>query len=248
MQLALLSPFIVMIFHKNYKAGIWTTVFLIVLNLALTGVFAYAYDISLDNQVFVLNDALSFLVIKPWMKLGSWAMGICSGWFYLEILKYRAATPDEKQNWKVIHSIVNKSSTSGILMFVSLALIIANLFTLSHGGQKQMYVLGHQGLLILLFLGCWDWFKDVITSPSFIFFGKCAYIVCIVHPFIILYMYYGQEEGLSITPSLMFYIAITNIFLEVIVSFFLYLLMELPYKRMVNYYLRPMISHDRYLI
>lgn len=182
------------------------------------------------------------------MKLGSWGMGLCSGWFYLEILKYRAAPPNEKQNWKVIDSIVHKDNTRRILLFVSLALILVNLFTLSHAGQKQMYVLGHQMLMILLFLGSWDWFKDSITTPTMVFLGKCAYIVCIIHPFIILYMYYDQEEGLSITATLLLYIAFTNILLEAIASFFIYLLMELPYKRLVTYYLRPLISHDKYLI
>lgn len=103
-QLYLLIPLYVIVFMKAPKLGIALHVSIIVLSSAFYMLMAHFYQFKaspLNPEGYYL---FAYLINKPWAKMMMHSMGALTGYAYLDLLKYRKASPEEKEtSFKTLH-------------------------------------------------------------------------------------------------------------------------------------------------
>jgi len=103
-QLYLLIPLYLIVFMKAPKLGIALQVLIVVLSSIFYMLMAHYYQFRaspLNPEGYYL---FAYLINKPWAKMMMHSMGALTGFAYLELLKYRKASLEEKEtSYKKLH-------------------------------------------------------------------------------------------------------------------------------------------------
>jgi hypothetical protein len=90
MQLALIVPFIAIVFYKSESGGLVICFLLMVANFLINMHYTFKYDLKIGFINVNNYNLLTGIIGKPWTKLYDVALGFMLAYFYhFKLLKYR---------------------------------------------------------------------------------------------------------------------------------------------------------------
>lgn len=260
-----MAPFFV-IFYRKYGQGkgqalMWAFV---VQNVALGMYIILKYGIRAGPIAEENWYLFAYLVEKPWMKTGAFAIGVMFADLYMQLLKYRALKTNEerKATYPKMHFLVTTVWFKNVLMLWFTACCIFILL-IGHSAIEDPYkwsmpfnacyytamhmwwVLSTMPMVFLILTGDFPTLRTMLSRPFCIAAGKLCFVTCLITPLMIQLMYSQQPEGLFLATVGVNELAIGNIFLILFVGMVLYLLFEYPFRRLLQWSVLPSLSWDK---
>lgn len=96
------------IYRRNKPASLILNFLMTALSIALGIYTCFLHDLRVG--VFALENYYLFstLFTKPYAKFATHSCGVVFAFLYCEVLKYRSAPAEEKENFKIIHALNTK--------------------------------------------------------------------------------------------------------------------------------------------
>ena len=198
------------------------------------------------------------------MKTSSFAIGILFADFYTQLLKYRMLKSDEerKSTYPKLHGFVQSSLLKNLVLFLSLGSILFGL-TISHTAIASpyswtmfenalfytfghtLYALANITVLLVIFCGGATFAKAFLSRPFFLALGKLCFIAALITPIMVQLIYSQMPSGLFVSFEVVLELGVGNVICVMVAGIILYLLIEFPLKRIIQWSILPAISSDK---
>ncbi|CDW83385.1 UNKNOWN [Stylonychia lemnae] len=262
LQLYLLIPLYVALIRKSKIVGYGLQFLLIAFNIAFAIIICLQKE--LRAGVFALENYYLFsdLLNKPYCKFATHGTGVMFAFLYWEILAYRKCDNFEKpKKYPKLH-FLHKAKWLGYSFNISgNALVWVNLLC-GYGAVKSPYSwsmlqnslyygltrISYSIALFLIFLavilGHFEIGRIACQNNYMRALGKLTYLGGLLSPIVITLLYCGLEYSAYLTTPGVLYLGIGNILTLTIISFFVYLTFEYPFKVIIGASIMKKISHD----
>ena len=101
-------------------------------------------------------------------------------------------------------------------------------------------------IIFVMFHGSLNVLKVILTRPVFIVIGKMCFITSLITPFCIQFIY-SFCNGMYMQWNVILMFAAGNVLFSVLVAIVIYLTIEFPIKKLLDWSLMPYISSDKML-
>lgn len=184
-------------------------------------------------------------------------------WLYIQIKKYRMLDTEEqkKAQYPKIHALMTKSWLRGIVLFIGLAIVTADLlcaFTaikapyawtneqnlMFFGLQRTSYVTGVFMVLFVMFFGGFSVGKAFLSRPFFLVCGKVVFEACLVCPMVIQMIYSTMPQGMFVSFNFVNMLGMGNVATSLSAGIFIYIFIEHPLTRLTQWTVLKFVSHD----
>ena len=197
------------------------------------------------------------------MKIHTFAIGITAAFFYMKVLDFRRIPDEETRKAKhpTINFLHNSNLTHVIMFLVGFALVMANLlcghsaiaspyswsmtanvlyFTLT----RPTYAIGIHMILFVFWTGGFTFGKAFISRALFRVLGKLSFESALITPLMVQLIYSTLENGIFVQFNKVLELGLGNVVCVMIAAFFLYLLFEYPFRRVIELTVLKYVSHD----
>ena len=208
----------------------------------------------------------SYLFQKPFFKVNTFAIGICSAFIYMKILDFRRIPDEEtrKRTYPVLNFLHHSPLTQTIMFLVGFGLVLTDLL-IGHSGVARPYswtmtencvyftltritfALGIHMILMVFFTGGFTFGKVFLGRPIFRVLGKLSFESALITPMMVQLIYSQLPNGLFVQFNKVLELGLGNVVCVMVAAVFLYLLFEFPFKRIIDFTLLPYCSHDEVL-
>ncbi len=225
------------------------------------------YDKNLRAGVFALENYYLFgnLFSKPYTKFAPHSIGVCFAFFYVDVLEYRRTPKAEREGkFPKVHYMYEAKWLGHMANVLGNVLVIVNLLC-GYESVKSPYswamwqnavyfgltrISFAIGIMLIFYSVVVESFRLglLVTSNGYMrAFGKLSFTCGLLCPLIVTLAYCSQEYALYLTVPGVLYYGIANIMADLIASFFVYITVEYPMKRIVALVVMKKISHDEIL-
>lgn len=160
-----------------------------------------------------------------------------------------------------MHFIHKKTYFAWAILYISLANIVFQLFVLYEPGKdpyawnmtqniiyyglaRISYTMSAMVIFFVIILGHFNVARRGLQNGIFRALGKLAFQNALIFPIVILYYYGATQSGIYLTFMGVQYLAVGNMASIALAGFVLYLLVEYPFKALLNHAIGKKISHD----
>ena len=205
----------------------------------------------------------AYLFQKPFFKFPAMFVGITSAFFYLQILAYRRCESDAERSekFRILDKLHRSNLIQAIMFLVGLGLVW-NALLFGHSAIKAPYSwsmasniayncltrisfsAGNFLQLFVFFLSGFTSGKAFLSRPLFLVMGKLCFITGLITPIMVQLIYSTLPDGLFVSFNKVLELGLGNVCCVMIAAFLLYLLFEFPFRRLIEYTLLPLVSHD----
>uniref|UniRef100_A0A7S3IWR1 Acyltransferase 3 domain-containing protein n=1 Tax=Strombidium inclinatum TaxID=197538 RepID=A0A7S3IWR1_9SPIT len=265
MQIALLVPFIALVYWKSRVAGNTLMVLFIFTNVAVNMYYSYTYDLKIGFLHTTNYFLLQAIISKPWTKTANIGFAFIMVDIYFQILAYRKvkASAEKSLKFPVLHKIHTKGWLGNLILLGGLALIFTNFFFCTHwnadpmdatkfgnaiyyGLSRPLWILGVAMVLFSIFTGHFGKAKAFLSTNNMRIIAKSVAIGTVLEMAVAqgLFNSYATPEGISLTFPTCLLFGLGFIMCTMVVAVILMILIEFPFTRLIQNFLTPYISHD----
>lgn len=268
MQLTLFVPLIAMLAYKHGSLASFLCVAFIIGNIFISMFYANKYDLVIGMLNVRNFSLLTGVIAKPWLHLQNIGFGVGMGMFYWEILAYRKmqVAEEREQKYPIISKIHASPAIGAACNGIGNLIIMANLFApytctvdpmsssrtanaVYYGLSRPSWVLGVFLVLIAIFTGHFQFAKGILSGGNFRYMAKATPICTLVLIIIIdgIFESDQMQSGLDLTFSTCLIYGLGFALTAYIIGCLLLLLFEFPLRRLYQFTLLPLLSHDKLL-
>lgn len=184
----------------------------------------------------------------------------------MKILDFRRIPDEEerKKKYPCLNFTHHSNILHSIMFLTGLALVLFNLFighsafekpyswTMTENAMyftftRPTYVLGIWLILFTFFTGGFTFGKAFLGRAIFRVLGKLAFEAALITPLMIQLIYSQLPDGLFIQFNKVLELGFGNLICVMAASIVLYIFFEFPFKRVIDFTLLPLVSHDEAL-
>lgn len=146
----------------------------------------------------------AYLIQKPWMKTGSFAVGIMFADLYMQLIKYRMLKTDEerKSTHPKLFRFINSNCLKNFVLLLSIGSIVFGLLightaiaspyswtmienALYYTVVHTIYAAANIAIIFVIFCGGATFAKAFLSRPFFLALGKMCFVASLITPIMI---------------------------------------------------------------
>ncbi|CAF2438000.1 unnamed protein product [Rotaria sp. Silwood2] len=261
MQFHWITPLFLLIVSWKWLLGILVSIIFIIVDIVATSVIVsknnYEYGLLSDlysnrsNFSNITNGYLNDVYVKPWCRIAPYAVGLSIGYIFYEVYQ-RSSTSlwDSLMRRTTIHSRHYYFKRIFVWIF---ALTILSLCIFGTYGDYSGHPLTRRNRIVFLTLSRLAWSiglcaiiidcfaghgaiaNRLLSRPCFYKLSKLTYGAYLWHSLVIFVNYLSREQPTHYTITNIFYNFICYTIISYILSFFTFLLFELPTVQLLEF-------------
>ncbi|CAF1044534.1 unnamed protein product [Rotaria sp. Silwood1] len=261
MQFHWITPLFLLIVSWKWLLGILVSIIFIIVDIVTTSVIVSKnnYDHGLLSDLYsnrslfsnMTNGYLNDVYVKPWCRIAPYAVGLSIGYIFYEVYQRSNLLPwDSVMRRTTIHSRSYYFKRIFIWIF---ALTILSLCLFGTYGDYSGHPLTRRNRIVFLTLSRFGWSiglcaiiidcfaghggiaNRLLSQSCFYKLSKLTYGAYLWHSLVIFVNYLGREQPTHYTITNIFYNFICYTILSYILSFFTFLLFELPTIQLLEF-------------
>eukprot|EP00347_Sterkiella_histriomuscorum_P012674 403367660 len=263
-QLYFLIPIQVLIYKRSWKISILFNFMLVGLNMIFVALSTVHYGFHANILTIGNADVYSYFITKPYYRVTPHCFGVCLGFIYEHILKYRAfrdnleKTQSKSNSLKLLvekypilsrihhwHSFTMMSQTAGNALFA--ALLFGNYDSYNNPRewsgaisityytvQRLAFSIAYSLHILCIFIGNSTKINMFLGSVYLRSLGKLSFVAAMIGPIVGFYLTFSMEKSIWLSYINSVFLDFGTYFFVMIVSLVVYLCVEYPLKKVLR--------------